>query len=498
VKRTVALLVALGALPAVAAAPAGAASRVAIREVDPGFVAAAFSGDALVLARRTAADRMVVELRAPGRAPVVLAQTARRRFWRGAAVAASPQAVAVSLYGGDGREDPGRVLVGPPAGPLREVARCASLVASPPVAVDGTRVAWAEGGCITGEPGSVGPSAIAIGDVDPAVSVLRAAAEGERVPIGLALGPGGAVAGLLRPAFVSEFAGELRRVEGEALGPVLAGRPAEAVEPFGVLPGGVTVATRSVPLDDFFYERDESSRGCEIKLLAVAAPEAGSGQRRLRLGRCPAAIGGEYSNRAAFFYVSPTDAQSVAVAAADRVVVRTFARRRPPDYEPLFDPATTAVELRSATAGGSDLRVIVRGSEHRGPQDLVGGSGRVGWLQPRCVGGLQLRALDTAAPAGGPERIRDCRADLLTRRAKLRRGAIRVRIRCPRGCKGRLVDRSVCSGETSRQFRFGRGVHTVRLRLTRRARRVGHAVLRLRVESGAERRRTVRVVRRAG
>jgi hypothetical protein len=395
----------------------------------------------------------------------------------------------------DSSDDPARsrVLVGPPGGPLREVASCEAALTLPAVAVDGTRVAWSEGNCgvPVDEPRELGPGAVAIGAVDPAVPVRRAAVPDERAASGLALRGDTVVLGLLRPSLVTFYGGELRRVEGDALGPRLLGGGGELVEPAGVLPDGTAVAIRAR-----FFDEDEPD--CAVDLAAVPPAGSSAAPRRLRLGRCLVYDDDDEDQDGSFFFGLDGGFRGTVVAAGDRVVARTYARpgendNEESDYE---DRARPGQQIVSIAPDGGDRRILARGGGFRGPRDVFGGSGRLGWLQPRCGGNSELR---TADPAGREDTrpVAGCRADFLTRRARLRGRSVRLRLRCPRGCKGRLVDRTVCGfDETARTFRFGPGTHTLRMPLSRRARRKGRALINIRAEHAPERFRRVRVTGR--
>ena len=104
-------------------------------------------------------------------------------------------------------------MIGPAAGPLREVASCSGQGLPGPVSVSGSRVAWGDAGCAGTAP------AITIAGADPAATPRRVPVTG--VPGSIVLGQedGGLVA-LVRDGAASEirsFGASTLRV-GVALG----------------------------------------------------------------------------------------------------------------------------------------------------------------------------------------------------------------------------------------------------------------------------------------
>lgn len=450
-----------------AAAPLASAAVVSTTPVPGRVVATAFAGDALVLARRPESGAARVELRRPGQAPKVVLSVPDLGDDSLLTLAASPAALAVSLIedaGDDEEGSPSRVWVGALDGPLREVATCRRAVYRPLVAVDGSRVAWADGGCggATGQPQEVGPAAFAFADADPAVPVRRVPVPEDQVPASLALGGGGAVGALLRPTFFG-FSSDIRAV-GDTLGPVRDRVQSGVLAPFGVLAdGSVAVTSTSFAEGDFSF--DEENRPCAAQ-LAVLPP---TGPRRpLDAGGCP-----------------DTAAETLApvgVFTGDRLVTLVGPRRPRPlgsDAQPL---AITAVR-----PDGTDRKTIVTGT-YRKPLGFAAAPGRFAWWQDRCTGGQEL------VLAGGPvAATRSCTVDVLTRRAKVTRGRASLRVRCAAGCRGTIVDESQCGRQPRVTFTIPRGTRTVRLLVPARQRRAGRVLLRFGAPGGPTRRQLVRV-----
>lgn len=207
--------------------------------------AVALSGDALVVARQPEGRALRIELRRPGRPTALLLLTDADDPDAEVVLAASAQAVAVGLVEDDDIADPSAVWVGPPSGPLREVASCTRGFSAPAVAVDGSRVAWADGGCTgpTGRPFEVGPASIALADVDPAVAIRRTPIPRDSLPVGFTLRGDGGLAGILRPTFFGAT-GDVRPFGPNGLGEASEGEPGGALLPVGTLPDGTTALAR--------------------------------------------------------------------------------------------------------------------------------------------------------------------------------------------------------------------------------------------------------------
>lgn len=449
------------ALTALAAAPMGAAARTPVIRGE--VRALAVSGDAVIVARTLPGRRFVVERRVTGAAPRTLLRERGDPFTREVALAASRDAVALAVQG-EAEGGPSRVLVGPSTGPLREVTRCAKGFLVPAVAVDGTRIAWTEGGCLEPlvGPADVSPATLAVGDVDPAVAVRHVALPEDRIPASIVPEGDGGLVGLYRPSFASFVSSEIRRFGAGGIGDVILRRPGAIVLPVGI-PAGSPPLIESAVDEDF---EDGSRPGvCSVTLFAL--PVGGAQPRLIALPGCP------------------DGSQPVAVT-ADRLVARlTLAERR--SDRGRFE--RTAIV--TARPDGTSPRTLVRGT-FRGPGVFTAGAGRVAFTQPHCAGDTEL----VARPVAGPGRaLRACTVEPLTHRARVRRGAIAVRLRCPRGCAGVIVDDSRCGARYLRSFRSEAGTRTVHVTLGRRLRRARRVLLRFRVEHGPQRVRVVRLRR---
>lgn len=477
---------------AVLAPPASAASAVVVSDLQGEVEAFALSGDAVVVARRPPGRTLLIErYERDGRRSELL-RTRMEGDDDEVRLAASPQGLAVALQeerGSDDDEDlfgSSRVLVGPATGPLREVAACETALTPAAVGVQGTRVGWSEGGCgvPVDRPRGASEAGLALGGIDAAVPVRRLPVGEDRIPFALTLAGEGGVLGLLRPTLFAFIGSDLQRVGPDGLGPSFA-RTNDFTTPLGTFPGGATLLLRE--FGTFFDEDDTPA--CEGRLESL--PPAGEAARPVSLGACLAEPPGEDGTLSVGAEVEPP------TVAGDRLAALTFVRtalQRSRSLErDAFSETEEPVTLVTARPDGGDRRVVARGGRYRRPDRLAGAPGRVAWRQPRCGGGTEIVAADPLAPGAESKLIPSCRADLRTRTARVRGGAIRVRLACPRGCKGRVLDRTVCTGQRQRTFRLGPGVHSLRLPLSRAARRRGRALLQLRVESGPERIRSVRL-----
>ena len=446
-------------------APAPLAVPGAVRDI-------ALSGEAVVVAstpKGPAGRTLLVERRVPGSPPTVLLRTRLEDDDDHVSVAASAEAAAVSLAADDGAA---RVLIGPAAGPLREVARCETALLPLAIAVDGPRILWGEGGCGVPprRPRESGPAAFAEGAVDPTAPVSRVALEESTLAGPIATGAGRTVAGILRPTFFGLVRAEVRELARDGTGAVLAREPSGFLAPVGVLPDGSPLLVGQ-SFEELDGERDER---CVSRVVVV--PPAGGERRRVPLGGCP---------EPDFSEEDTLPGRLVAVA-GDRVIAITH------DEQRRRGPARAA--LVSTAPSGADRRILSRGS-YRSPLGLDAEGPRVAWWQPRCAGGAEI-VTGAAVPAARTARgLAACRAELLTRRPRLRGRRIVVRLRCPRGCKGRVVDETSCLNQRSRTFAFGRGTHRVSLGLSARTRRRGRLRLAVRVENGPSDARVVRLRR---
>ena len=430
-------------------------------------LALAFSGDALVVVRRPDRRAVRIELRRPGQPAKLLLVTDVKSSDANVTLAASPEVVAVGL--GENGDDEGarsQVWVGPPVGPLRQVASCSRSFLVAAVAVDGPRAAWADGGCggPTRRPTEVGPASIALGSVDPALAIRRVPIPRDALAGGLALRGEAGLAGVLRPTFFG-LTTDVRPFGPDGLGEAREHEPAGFLLPVGLLADGTAALARTSFGDD--GERSGSPR-CDAD--TVVLPPGATKRRKLESGGCLALdddLPGEVG----------------AAVAGERVVSRV----RPVGIETREPPLP--VRITSVRPDGSDLRTIVSGT-YRAPLGLAADGARVGWRQLLCVGGEELVVADGPVPA-----IKACTLRVLTRRAHVRAGRISLRVSCPRGCTGRVVDNTQCGPEGLRRFTLERGTSRLRVRVPRRSRRRGRVLLRFEVDGGPARTAVVRLRR---
>ena len=410
----------LALLVALCAGPASASQTVT--KVDGEIRALAFSGDALVVARVPPGRGLVLERVVPGSPTQAILTTAFDDEDDEVALAASPQAVALGLKPDvtDGL-GPGSVMVGPPGGPLREVATCTTGVIASPVAVAGARVAWREGGC--GEPQStpstVTPSAIAVGGVAAGTPVRKTPVNGLPVALLLAAGDTG-IAGVWHPSFFG-IDSELLPFSPAGLGAAITTERTRALLPVGILADGTRVGVLgSVDGDD----------QCETREVFTIAPGA-TARRPVPLGGCPVA------ERA-----PGPQTSGGPLAAGDRILA-------------LVGTGEDAVTLVSMRGDGGDRRKLVSGT-YRRPSGFAADGDRVAWWHPHCTGGGEIVVQQ------GPEprvRLTSCRAEIVTHRARARAGKVALRLRCPDGCTGAITGRLA----TPREFSFDPGTHVVRV-----------------------------------
>ena len=427
-------------------------------------LAVAPSGDGVIVAYR-AGKRVIVERRGPGAQRRTLLREASSDTTPEVGLVASAQAVAVSIAaeGEPDDFDASRVLIGPAVGPLREVAACRAAFFSAPVAVDGPRVGWGEGGCgdPVQSPRRSTPASLAVGGADPAAPVRRYPLGEERVGFGLALRGDAGYLGVLRPSLFGFVATEIRPFGPDGLRERVADGPARFEAPVGLLAGGDAVLSVSNESEDEEFE-DEAAEDCDAGVTTLAA----DGRRRpLDLGGCLAE--------------SESELLGTPAVAGDRVAA--IVERPPPrGRRNEFEDRRSVV---TALAGGEGRRVLST-SRYR-PATALGAEGdRVAWMQNRCSGGSEV-LVRPAAPRGGSSRfVGSCPVDLVSRRARLRGTSITLRLRCPRGCSGRAVDDSTCRRRWTKGFRFGPGTHSLRFPVPRSTRRRGNLLLRLEVRSG--------------
>ncbi len=396
--------------------------------------ALAFSGDALARRAPPAARGLVLERVVAGAPTRTILTTTFQDDDDEVSLAASPQAVALGLEARRRRErGPSKVMIGPPAGPLREVGTCTTAVTVSPVAVFGPRIAWREGGCGKPEttPNSLTASAIAVGGAEPGTPLRTTA--GERRRAARLARPGGgrqrASPGMLLPSFFA-VDGELRPFSPAGIGAAIASERSRILAPVGILGDGTRVVVLGATDDE---------EACDATQVFALAP--GSTERRqIAFGGCviselapgPLTGGGP-------------------LTAGDRILA--FVAPRPSGDSAPSQPAS----LVSVGSDGGDRRELVRGTFRR-PLGFAADGDRVAWWQPACAGGREIVVQQGAEPR---LRLASCRAEILTRRARVRAGRIALRVRCAAGCTGRIFGRRVVDG--ARAFSFDRGTHTLRV-----------------------------------
>lgn len=430
------------------------AARTAQR-VNGDVTSVAFSANALVVARQLTDQSFRVERLAPG-AP---AQTILRVPATGddafVGAVASAQAVAAVVYlEADEDRNPTQVLVGPPTGPLRQVAACPNVLFPPALAVSGSRVAWTEGGCFTTPDAPVSPMTLVIGGADPATPLRRIPVGDEVLPNGLVLTGDNGFIGLARPSFFS-IRGEVRSFGAAGLGEPLSLERPGILAPVGILPTGDAVLVQS-ELDN------EGDTNCDPSVFAVAP---GSSQRRpLSFGDCL------------------TDAFSAVTVAGDRV------------YAIVDEAPRTAAEpsaLKSLRGDGTGLHDIIRGT-YRPPEGFAtSDTGQVAWWYGDCRRGTVVVVDDGSGT--GSTRIPSCSLKVLNRTARVRRGRISMRVRCPLGCRGTVNLDARRSSRELRAYSFPAGTHRLALRLNGRERRRSQLRLRFDVGNGLARTALVRL-----
>lgn len=472
---------ALLAVSALALAPGhAAAAPVTTGPIDGDVVALALAGDATVLVRQPDRGQARVEVRRAG-APVRVLATFPASS-EGVSLAAGPEAIAVSWVGrrtgDDYDEDIGartQVLVGPLSGPLRPVAGCAAGFVPQAVAVDGSQVAWVDGGCAG--PGrqryEVGPSAIVRGDVDPAVPTSRLDLPADTLAGGLALNGADGVVSILRPTFFFSSTTDVQRFGPDGLEPKATRLSSAFAVPLGLRPDGTPALLQ-------FANYDEEPLEDQLCPDVVGLlPTGATGIQSVGLGGCVA--GDEYSD---------DDSLPLPAAfAADRVtalVTEVDEDDLATDDEYYYE--RTANLVTRTPAGGGTPEVLAR-TDFRGLSGVAADATRAAWTQVRCRGGAEL--VTTDVPVGTQPR---CTTRVGHRAAKVRGRAITLKITCARGCSGELGDDSRCygSGRGLGSFAFGPGTHRVRVRVRRETARSGRLLLAVAERGGKRYNRVVR------
>jgi hypothetical protein len=422
--------------------------------------ALALSGDAIIVARQPTGKGLVIERLAPGAPAQVLLSTSLDDENDQVGLAASADAVAVALNATTRDTDFGssRVLIGPAAGPLREVAVCPAGLVTSPVAVTGSRIAWRDGGCgePSNDPRSVTPSAIAIGSAAPNAPVRKIPVPGQSLPGSLALGPNDTgLLGTLLPSFF-KLDSEIRPFSPAGVGAPILSEPGLGLTVVGILGDGTRVILLSGP---------EDAKGCGNQLFTLAP---GSTERKaVDLGGCVAAASAP----------GPVDG-SGPVANAAGIVGLVAVSSGNGEVE-----SASIVSVRDG-----QRRVLARGT-YRYPLGVAADGARVGWWQQRCTSGAEVVVQD--ASEAGVAKVASCSAEILTHSARVRSGRIAVRVRCPVGCRGFAFAGHPLSPAA---FSF-RGTRTLRLRFGLGKRRTARTAVTLIVENGPPRSAPVRVSR---
>lgn len=416
-------------------------------------LALAFSGDALVIARRPEGRAVRIELRRPGERAKLLLLTSAKDPDATVTLAASPEAVVFGLSEGeDVASARSRVWVGPPVGPLRVVATCSRGFLVPAVAVEGGRVAWADGGCAG--PTEIGPASVALAGVDPTVAVRRVPIPRDALAGGLVLRGDGGLVGVLQPTFFGVTT-DVRPFRADGLGEVREREPAGFLLPVGLLADGTAALARTGLGGDSGGGEREDAPLCNAETVVLAPGD--TTRRALQSGGCLVVDADR-----------PGDAG--ATVAGERIVSRIGSLDD--------DDGPSAVAITSVRPDGTGLRTIVSGT-YRKPLRLAAAGARVGWSQLRCTGGQELVVADGPVPA-----LKACTLRVVSRRARVRAGRATLRIRCPLGCTGVVVDDTQCGPERLRRFALASGTSRLRVRVPGRSRRRGRVLLRFAVDGG--------------
>lgn len=467
--RNLVALVACLAIPlaGLLASPALARSR-SLPAVHGSIEAIALAGPATIIARTPKRGPLRIERYERGKRPQLLLRAKSR--YDTVRMAASPEALAVSLQDSDGADDDelssdaSIVMIGGSAGPLREVSRCgATPFTAPAIAIDGRTAAWAEGGCIGGKNGfSTSRATLATGDVAPGAAARRLALPEGTVLAGLTLHDGAGIASVLVPRFFLPSA-DLRPYGPDGLGEPVQTQASGTLIPTGRLGDGSTALLRS----RFDTGEDQDESGCE-SATEVLTP-AGDRRAQVNVGGCV----GDDSDGDLFFGLSLTPQ----VAAGNRVITLVQTRNRSEE------PGGAAVT--SISPGRSGVSTIVAG-RRRAPLGLTTDGPRVAWWQPRCDGDEEVVISDAPVPS-----LRACTLRVTRRALTVRRGRISVPITCGQGCSASFYDETSCGFGRLRRFVRPRGRSRVFLRVPRGALRAGRLILRVQVENGPTRRVTI-------
>ena len=433
---------------ALGTAASTAAAATTVTPVRGEIRAVVFSGDAVVIARQPPGDGLKVERLLPGAPAQILVRTRLEDENDEVSLAGSAEALAVAVNAATEGFGSSRVLIGPPAGPLREVARCRAGVLVPPVAVAGSQIAWRDGGCARPAryPNAIGPATIAIANVDPLLPARRISVPGKGLPASLVLAAGDTgLVGLLLPQPNDELSARIRPFAPTAIGAPIAVRQSGYLLALGILGDGTHV-----------FAEIPSSKECIFDVFAVA-PASGR-PRVVAFGGCP----------------DPTALPVVATGVGplgDRIVAIAA--------EPGRDTRRATTAIVSVRGDGGDRRVVARGT-FRTPLGVAAEGDRVAWWQPRCAGGSEI-----VVRGGGESEaavISSCRAEIRSRSAQVRNGRIGVRVRCPHGCTGLASVERIGAG--TKRFSLAAGTHTLRLRVALGRRARARVRVELEVDSG--------------
>ena len=200
----------------------------------------------------------------PGAPTQILVRTRLEDETDEVSLAGSAEALAVAVNAANEGFGGSRVLIGPPAGPLREVARCRAGVLVPPVAVAGSQIAWRDGGCArpARNPNAIGPATIAIANVDPLLPARRISVPGKGLPASLVLAAGDTgLVGLLLPQPNDELSARIRPFAPTAIGAPIAARQSGYLLALGILGDGAHGLRRDPQLEGLHLRRVRDRAG---------------------------------------------------------------------------------------------------------------------------------------------------------------------------------------------------------------------------------------------